>query len=138
MGKTGNHSIRFDEEKLAFFQKLYPGITKPQQIVDELFNHFYYSHPPLWFTLDDKQIPPPAGTPVTIQPPVSTKEFVVDFKPAQVVSKYENYKKEILEAPSPKNVEAIAFIIKADKELLPLEKNLLHQFAVEHSRTFEF
>lgn len=140
MGKTTNYSIRFDQDKLAFFKKRTPGINTPQQVVDELLNQFYYRHDGLWFSAEGSKEPTLPGTPltVTLQTPLTTEKFAEEFKTVPPETKYEQYKKDILAANSPKMVETIAFIIKAEKDLTPIEKQQLQAFAVEHSRTFEF
>lgn len=44
MARTGNHSIRFDEDKLAFFKGKNPTIEKPQDIIDYFLDEFWWKH----------------------------------------------------------------------------------------------
>jgi len=50
MGKTKNHSIRFDEDKLDFFKRENPGIDKPQQVVDFFLDEFWWKHNGKWIS----------------------------------------------------------------------------------------
>ena len=42
--KTKPISIRFDEEKLKFFQEKFPEINKPQKVVDYFLDNFWWRH----------------------------------------------------------------------------------------------
>jgi len=134
MAKTHNHSVRFNKDHLLLYTKMNPGIKKPQAVVDQLLGQFWNQH-------HDQ----PAGKDVVKEEvwpkviEVDTETFVENFKPGPpVVSKYEAFLNEIKECHSVKHVEAVAFLIKADKELSPTQKQKLEMEAREFSKTFEF
>ena len=44
MARTDNYSIRFDEDKLAFFKEKNPKLEKPQEIIDFFLDEFFWKH----------------------------------------------------------------------------------------------
>lgn len=167
MSKTKNSSIRFDDDQLTFFKLNNPGIKTPQQIVDYLMSQYWFKHDGDVWIIGKNNEPSGIvkACPVITQKPVlqnnekpvlqnpifkdgvdvlenrQPDNSIVNF--SQPISnpateKYNSFMEEIKAAPSPKHVEAIAFIIKADKVLSSLQKQTLERFAIEHSKTFDF
>jgi len=124
MGRTDNYSIRFDEDKLAFFKEKNPTLEKPQQIIDFFLDEFYWKHK-IGVSVNEvpttgRHIAPPMET---IQPPK--------------VDQFLAYQKEIEAAKSASEIEAIVRELK--KDTLPdWQKKKLEQFGVEISKTFDF
>lgn len=133
MAKTGNNSVRFDEGDLAVFKKKNPDIDTAQKVVDKLLSWYRFWADHASYNIPDEQQVAPVTT-----APVTTKQFTEEFKPEPVISEFDAYHAEILRQPSPKHIEALAFLIKADKNLSPQEKQKLEMIAREFSKTFEF
>lgn len=133
--KTYNHTVRFNKEKLKFFTDNNPGFEKPQQVVDELLNLYWYGHKGRNM-LYVNQIHEPI--PIVPGEFVKPDTFVNDFKPRPAVNLYDAYHTEIMNGASPKHTEATVFLMKAEIGLLPAQKQKLELIAKEHSKTFEF
>lgn len=67
MARTANHSIRFDEDKLAFFKKKNPTVEKPQDIVDYFLDEFWWKHNGKWITKEEADQMPTNGRQYTKQ-----------------------------------------------------------------------
>lgn len=124
MARTENFSIRFDEDKLAFFKEKNPTIDKPQQIIDFFLDEFFWKHK---IGITASEIP---TTGRNINPPI-------EIPKAPKVDQYTAYQKEIETAKSASEIEAIVRELK--KDTLPdWQKKKLEQFGIEISKTFDF
>lgn len=58
MAKTENHSVRFDEDKLAFFKEKNPTLITVQKVVDYFLDEFWWKHHGKWVhKIDVEELP---------------------------------------------------------------------------------
>lgn len=124
MGRTDNYSIRFDEDKLAFFKEKNPTLERPQQIIDFFLDEFYWKHK---IGVNVAELP---TTGRHINPPIEPPQ-------PPKIDQYAAYQKEIESAKSASEIATIVRELK--KDTLPdWQKKKLEQFGIELSKTFDF
>ena len=98
MAKTKNYSIRFDKEKLAFFQNSNPSLITHQQIVDFFLDEFWWRYNGS-FIETEKVIPKNT-------PPLSNKSIKTELL---------NKPEEKSKAPDPSNKGAYLRYLKENQ-----------------------